>query len=26
MVSSVGGQPTIFNPRYEIIGRPEGEL
>lgn len=26
MVSSVAGQPTIFNPRYEIIGRPEGEI
>ena len=26
MVSLVDGQPTIFNPRYEIIGRPEGEL
>lgn len=26
MVSTVDGQPTIFNPRYEIIGRPEGEI
>ena len=26
MVSSVGGQLTIFNPRYEIIGRPEGRI
>ena len=26
MVTSVGGRPTIYNPRYEIIGRPEGQL
>lgn len=25
MVSTVQGFPTVFNPRYEIIGRPEGE-
>lgn len=25
MVSPVQGFPTVFNPRYEIIGRPEGE-
>ncbi|WP_146362339.1 OB-fold nucleic acid binding domain-containing protein [Arthrobacter yangruifuii] len=25
MVSAVDGRPTIFNPRYEIIGRPEAE-
>ncbi|MCC3283776.1 MULTISPECIES: hypothetical protein [Arthrobacter] len=24
MVSPVNGIPTVFNPRYEIIGRPEG--
>lgn len=23
MVSSVDGLPTIYNPRYEIVGRPE---
>ena len=25
MVSTVDGCPTIYNPRYEIIGRPENE-
>ncbi|UWX98324.1 hypothetical protein N2K95_06645 [Arthrobacter zhaoxinii] len=25
MVSTVDGRPTIFNPRYEIIGRPEAD-
>ncbi|WP_225217454.1 hypothetical protein [Arthrobacter pullicola] len=25
MVSTVQGTATVFNPRYEIIGRPEGE-
>ncbi|MCC9197792.1 hypothetical protein QNO08_06685 [Arthrobacter sp. zg-Y820] len=25
MVSTVDSYPTIFNPRYEIIGRPENE-
>ena len=25
MVSTVGSYPTIYNPRYEIIGRPENE-
>jgi hypothetical protein len=25
MVSTIQGFPTVFNPRYEIIGRPEGE-
>ncbi|MFJ7751154.1 hypothetical protein ACIQXM_14515 [Arthrobacter sp. NPDC097144] len=25
MVSTVGNYPTIYNPRYEIIGRPENE-
>lgn len=25
MVSTVDGCPTIFNPRYEIIGRPEAD-
>lgn len=25
MVSTVDGYPTIFNPRYEIIGRPEAD-
>ena len=25
MVSQVGSYPTIYNPRYEIIGRPENE-
>lgn len=25
MVSTVQGLSTVFNPRYEIIGRPEGE-
>lgn len=25
MVSPVDGFPTIFNPRYEIIGRPEAD-
>ncbi len=23
MLSLVGGIPTVYNPRYEIIGRPE---
>lgn len=23
MLSRVGGIPTVYNPRYEIIGRPE---
>lgn len=23
MISVVDGMPTIYNPRYEIIGRPE---
>ncbi|WP_240614957.1 hypothetical protein [Arthrobacter ruber] len=23
MLSRVGGTPTVYNPRYEIIGRPE---
>ncbi len=23
MVSPVGGRPTIFNPRYQLVGRPE---
>ncbi|MEG9247797.1 hypothetical protein V6S67_06850 [Arthrobacter sp. Soc17.1.1.1] len=23
MLSQVGGVPTVYNPRYEIIGRPE---
>lgn len=23
MLSRVGGAPTVYNPRYEIIGRPE---
>lgn len=25
MVSTVDSYPTIYNPRYEIIGRPENE-
>ncbi|MBE0009542.1 MULTISPECIES: OB-fold nucleic acid binding domain-containing protein [unclassified Arthrobacter] len=25
MVSPVDGMPTIYNPRYEIIGRPEAQ-
>ena len=25
MVSNADGRPTIFNPRYEIIGRPEAD-
>lgn len=25
MVSVIDGRPTIFNPRYEIIGRPEAD-
>lgn len=25
MVSMVAGYPTVYNPRYEIIGRPENE-
>ena len=25
MVSMIDGRPTIFNPRYEIIGRPEAD-
>lgn len=24
MVSTAKGLPTIYNPRYEILGRPEG--
>ncbi|WP_026552031.1 hypothetical protein [Arthrobacter sp. H20] len=25
MVSPVDGMPTIYNPRYEIVGRPEAQ-